>query len=152
MLRIGNGRATLLSDATAKLNVLMCEAGIDGKMLHRAQELRLERAHIPVFPLSWTLMHVLDEHSPLQGYDTARTIEAAAQLFVMFEARDPTLGTMVHDIRNYEARDIRFGYAYVDVITTAEDGTPVLDLTQIGALEPDVGDRQEHGWTQREAS
>ena len=91
MLRIGNGRATLLSDATAKLNVLMCEAGIDGKMLHRAQELRLERAHIPVFPLSWTIMHVLDEHSPLQGYDTARTIEADAQLFVMFEARDPTL-------------------------------------------------------------
>jgi inward rectifier potassium channel len=152
MLRIGNARATLLADATAKLNVLMCEAGIDGKMLHRAQELRLERAHIPAFPLSWTLMHVLDEHSPLHGYDTARTIEADAQLFVMFEARDPTLGTTVHDIRNYEARDIRFGYAYVDVITTAEDGPPVLDLTQIGALEPDVGDRQEHGWTEREAS
>jgi hypothetical protein len=30
------------------------------------------------------------------------------------------------------------------------DGTPVLDLTSIGALEPDVGDRQEQGWTERE--
>ena len=70
----------------------------------------------------------------------------------MFEARDPTLGTTVHDIRNYEARDIRFGCSYVDVITTAEDGIPVLDLTQIGALEPDVGDYHEHGWTEREGS
>ena len=25
-----------------------------------------------------------------------------------------------------------------------------LDLTRIGALEPDVGDRQEPGWTERE--
>jgi hypothetical protein len=29
-------------------------------------------------------------------------------------------------------------------------GTPVLDLTKIGALAPDVEDRQEQGWTERE--
>jgi hypothetical protein len=39
---------------------------------------------------------------------------------------------------------------YTDAVTTAEDGTPVLDLTKIGLLEPDVGDRQEEGWTERE--
>jgi hypothetical protein len=39
---------------------------------------------------------------------------------------------------------------YRDVVTTAEDGTPILDLTRIGELEPDVGDRQEQGWTERE--
>jgi hypothetical protein len=39
---------------------------------------------------------------------------------------------------------------YTDAMTTAGDGTPVLDLTRIGALEPDVGDRQEQGWTERE--
>jgi len=35
-------------------------------------------------------------------------------------------------------------------VTTAEDGTPVLDLSKIGALEPDVGDNQEQGWMERE--
>ncbi|HEY4042719.1 MAG TPA: hypothetical protein VGM32_12860 [Rhodopila sp.] len=39
---------------------------------------------------------------------------------------------------------------YTDALTTAEDGTPVLDLTRIGGLEPDVGGRQEQGWTERE--
>jgi hypothetical protein len=39
---------------------------------------------------------------------------------------------------------------YSDALTTAKDGTPVLDLTSIGMLEPDVGDRQEQGWTERE--
>jgi hypothetical protein len=71
-------------------------------------------------------------------------------VFVTLEARDPALATMVHDIRNYAAEDIRFGMRYTDAMTTAEDGTPVLDLTRIGALEPDVGDRQEQGWTERE--
>jgi hypothetical protein len=57
---------------------------------------------------------------------------------------------MVHDLRNYAPDDIRFGMRYVDAVTTAEDGTPVADLTRIGALEPDVGERQEQGWTERE--
>ena len=62
---------------------------LEGKPLRRAQELRLERAHIPVFTIFWTLMHVLDERSPLYGYDAARAIERDARVFVTLEARDP---------------------------------------------------------------
>jgi inward rectifier potassium channel len=150
MVRIGNGRAGVLADAAAKLNVLLSETTAEGKLFRRAQELRLERAHIPLFPLDWTLMHVLDERSPLHGYDMARAIEADARVFVTLEARDPTLATSVHEIRTYMPEDIRFGMRYTDAVTIAEDGTPVADLTRIGALEPDVGDRQEPGWTERE--
>ena len=150
MVRIGNGRAAILTDAMARLNVLLSEIGVDGQVFRRAQELRLERAHIPIFPLFWTLMHVVDERSPLHGYNAARVIEADAQVFVTLEARDPTLATVVHDVRNYAAEDIRFGMRYTDPVTTAEDGTPVADLTRIGALEPDLGDRQEQGWTELE--
>jgi len=150
MVRIGNGRAGVLADAAAKLNVLLSETTAEGKLFRRAQELRLERAHIPLFPLDWTLMHVLDERSPLHGYDMARAIEADARVFVTLEARDPTLATSVHEIRTYMPEDIRFGMRYTDAVTIAEDGTPVADLTRVGALEPDVGDRQEPGWTERE--
>ena len=150
MVRVGNGRAGVLADAAAKLNVLLSATTAEGKLFRRAQELRLERAHIPLFPLSWTLMHVLDERSPLHGYDTARAIEADARVFVTLEARDPTLATSVHEIRTYVPEDIRFGMRYTDAVTIAEDGTPIADLRRIGALEPDVGDRQEPGWTERE--
>ena len=152
MVRVGNGRAAVLADAVARLNVLLSEIGADGEVLHRAQELRLERAHLPIFPLFWTLMHVLDERSPLHGYDATRAIEADAQLFVMVEAHDPTLATTVRDLHNYSAKEIRFGMRYSDAMTTTGDVTPLLDLTRIGALEPDVGDRQEQGWTEREES
>src|SRR6516164_2122918 len=152
MVRIGNGRATGLADARAQLNVLLNETAADGNVLHRVQELRLERTHIPIFPLFWTLMHVLDERSALHGYDAARAIKASAQVFVLLEAHDPTVATTVHEICNYAARDIRFGMRYQDAVTTAADGTPVLDLTKIGALERDVGDRPEQGWTEREGS
>ena len=150
MLRIGNGRLAVLLDAVATLNVLLSSTSSEGKALRRAQELRLERAHLPVFPLTWTLIHVLDEQSPLRGYDMARAIAARAQLFVTIEARDTTLAALVCDIYNYEAEDIRFGMRYADAVTVAGDGTPVADLTKIGALEPDSGEHLESGWTERE--
>lgn len=152
MLRVGNGRLAVLLDAVAKLNVLLSATSSEGKRFRRAQELRLERAHLPGFPLTWTLMHMLDEQSPLHGYDRVRMIAARAQLFVTLEARDPTLAAVVHDIRNYAAEDIRFGMRYVDAVTMAEDGTPVADLTKIGALESDLGNHLdlESGWTEQE--
>jgi inward rectifier potassium channel len=95
-------------------------------------------------------MHVLDERSPLHGYDAAQAIVANAQVFVAVEVHEPMLSTTVHDLRNYSASAICFGMRYADALTTTQDGTPVLDLTRIGALVPDAGDRPEQGWTERE--
>jgi inward rectifier potassium channel len=152
MLRVGNARPAVLLDAAAKLNVLLSVMSSEGKVFRRAQELRLERARLPAFPLTWTLMHVLDERSPLHGYDETQARAESAQLFVTVEARDPTLAAFVHDIRNYAPEDIRFGMRYADAVIIAEDGTPVADLTKVGALEADEGDYTEPGWTEREAA
>jgi inward rectifier potassium channel len=80
MVRIGNRRASVLADARAQLNALLSEISAEGRVFDRAQELRLERSHIPIFPLFWTLMHVVDERSPLHGCDMAQAIEANAQV------------------------------------------------------------------------
>ena len=151
MLRVGNGRPASLLDATARLNVLLTETTDKGQPFRRARELRLERAHLPVFPLTWTLMHVLDERSPLYGYDADRVKATRAQVFVIVEARDPTLATSVHDSRDYAPDAIRFGLRYADAISTAEDGSVIADMTRIGALEPDGGgDYLEQGWSEQE--
>jgi inward rectifier potassium channel len=150
MVRIGNGRVGVLTDVVAKLNIFFLDNSNEGKPFRRAQELRLERAHIPIFTIFWTIMHVLDERSPLHGYDAARVTETDARVFVTVEARDPTLTTTVQDVRYYAPQDIRFGMRYADAMSTAEDGTRVADLRRTGALEPDIGDRPEQGWTERE--
>ena len=136
MVRIGNGRPAILADGGQAIPP-------------RAGAAARADAHSR-FSVLLELMHVLDEQSPMQGYDMARVIDADAHVFVTLEARDPTLATVVHDIHSYVPEDIRFGMRYVDVVTTAEDGTPVADLTRMGELEPDVGDRPEPGWTERE--
>jgi len=150
MVRFGNGRASVLTNASAQLNALISETKPDGKPFRRAQELKLERSHVPIFPLYWTIMHVLDEESPLFGYDAARAAQVDLQLFVTFEARDATLATGIHEIQNYDAGQIRFGERYRDLVAVTDDGSVVADLRRLGELEPDDRDSPEQGWTELE--
>jgi inward rectifier potassium channel len=151
MARIGNGRATAMADAKAQLHVLVKEVTAEGANFRRVQELRLLRARLPLFPLTWTLMHVLDEKSPLQGMTAAQMVANEVAFFLTIEARDPTLATVVHEMRTYTAAHVVFGMRYVDVITIEADGTPMADMTLLSATEPDVGpERQTGGWSDRE--
>jgi inward rectifier potassium channel len=137
MLRVGNGRAAVLADARAKVSVLLSETSAEGTAFRRTHELALMRNTIPVFPLTWTLMHDIDEHSPLRHLDPRQFAQADVRLFVSFEARDPDLATVVHDLRDYAPSDVLFGMRYADVITTDEEGRPTADMTRMSDVEPE---------------
>ena len=79
-------------DATAKLSILLFETTADGHLFRRVQELPLQRAHLPVFPLTWTLMHVLSERSALYGYNESQMIEADVRMFLTARSARPDAG------------------------------------------------------------
>ena len=91
MLRIANGRQSLMTGATVRLFVLLAERTQEGGFFRRIHDLQLVQSHLPVFVMPWTLMHVIDESSPLFGH-TAETLAAtAARIFMTIEARDQAL-------------------------------------------------------------
>jgi len=136
MVRVGNGRAVSMASAQARISALIAETSVEGAMFRRTHELKLVRSTLPVFPLSWTLMHTIDADSPLHGMDAAAFVAANARIFVSFEARDPDLASMVHDMRVYDPADVLFGMRYVDIITNDDKGQPVADLTMIDEVVP----------------
>lgn len=131
MLRVGNGRPGLLADVRVRIAILLREESIEGNMFLRTHELPLIRGHLPVMPLAWTVMHEIAETSPLHGMDVTALTESEIRIFVSMEARDPSLGAMVYDLRQFQPDQITFGAHYTDAIRTDEDGTPVLDLSKI---------------------
>jgi inward rectifier potassium channel len=137
MLRVGNGRPGLMADVRVQLNVLLSETTLEGIMFRRSHSLHLARDHLPILPLAWTLMHTIDDASPLFGMDSAALVEAEARLFVSIEARDPSLSATVYDLRNFRPQDVAFGMRYIDAVSISDDGSTVMDLDLISAMEPD---------------
>src|ERR1035437_2458978 len=73
----------------------------EGHAFRHVHDLALSNATLPLFALTWTLMHRIDEQSPLAGYDAERYAEKDVRLFLTIEARDHALGAAVHDMRIY---------------------------------------------------
>ena len=137
MLRVGNGRAAVLADARVKMSVLLTEDSKEGTSFRRTHELLLARSSIPVFALTWTIMHAIDEHSPLHGLDASAFVTDDVRMFVSLEARDPDLATIVHELHDYDPSDVMFGMRYADVITLDESKRPTADMTRMSEMEPD---------------
>jgi inward rectifier potassium channel len=136
MVRIANGRFNILTNAFAQLIVLQAERSAEGVFFRRVHELRLVRTTFPIFPLAWTIMHELDEQSPLYGLGPAELASTDIQLFLSVEAHDPVLGATVHAVKPYRTADILFGMRYADAF---DEKTSLLDLTRISQIEPDIG-------------
>jgi inward rectifier potassium channel len=139
MVRIGNGRASVLSEAAVQLGLLVGERTQEGQYFRRVHELELVRPRIPLFALTWTLLHVIDERSPLHGRDLERLADADIRLFLGVEAYDLTLGANVRDMHDYPAAKIVYGMRYVDAVSFDAEGRTLADLDMISEIEPDVG-------------
>src|SRR5579871_792574 len=82
MVRIGNGRANLLTNVQLQLHALIKEISREGHSSFNMHELKLGREKVPSFPLLLTLMHTIDASSPLLGFDAEAMVQSEVRLFV----------------------------------------------------------------------
>jgi len=138
VVRIANGRLTLLTNATVRLGVVLLEVSEEGRPIRRLHDLPLVNANLSLFPLTWEIMHEINENSPLAGYDAEQFKQSDVRLFLTIEARDHALGAAVHDLRIYMASEVLFGVHYAQAITLDDQMRPVADLTQLSVVEKDT--------------
>jgi inward rectifier potassium channel len=136
MVRVANARNNFITDASAKLWVIRGETSTEGRQLTRFLPLRLERNENPVFALTWTLLHLVDEDSPLYGM-SAEAIAASDMNFVVtMSGFDETSAQLVRDRKPYPAQSLRVGHEFVDVVSVDEDGMRRIDYGKLHDTRP----------------
>jgi inward rectifier potassium channel len=138
MIRIANGRTHMLTDASVRLSALLMESTPEGQQFRRMQNLELALSHIPLFALTWTLMHKIDQRSPLHGRSADTLIRDGVRLMLSVEARDPALSVQVHDLKSYPPETIAFGTRYSDAVSWDDRGRTSADIRRVSMIEPDL--------------
>ena len=71
MFRAANERANQVLEAEVTVSITRQRKTAEGSTMRRFEDLKLERAKTPLFALSWSILHVIDETSPLYGSTAA---------------------------------------------------------------------------------
>ena len=127
IFRAANERRNNILEAKLSVYLMIDEVSDEGQLMRRLHELKLVRDHSPVFLLSWTVMHTIDESSPLH-HITAETMERLnAQVLVSLTGVDETVEGTIHARHIYAARYLLCDRRFVDVIYIGSDGQRYLD-------------------------
>jgi len=128
MFRIGNERRNPIVDAKIRVSVVRTEQTHEGKTFYRMQDLKLSRDRALSLSRSWSVIHVLDETSPLRDATPESLMRDEAEFQVLVVGLDDTSMQPVHARHQYSADRIAWGARLVDVLSEADDGALVLDL------------------------
>jgi inward rectifier potassium channel len=129
IFRTANERRNNILEAKLSVYLMIDEVTEEGQMMRRLHELKLVRDHSPVFLLSWTVMHTIDQSSPLYGLTLESMERLHAQILVSLTGVDETVEGTLHARHFYAARNLMFDRRFVDVIHMGNDGHRYLDYT-----------------------
>ncbi|WP_310489616.1 ion channel [Chamaesiphon sp. VAR_69_metabat_338] len=136
MLRTANQRRNQILEAQVRLSLSRDEVTTDGHHLRRFYELQVLRSHNPAFSLPWTLMHPINEQSPLYGFSAESLAESQSQIIVSLSGIDETVYQNVHARHTYGVNSIILNHQLVDIIHIVDERNRYVDLASFHHVMP----------------
>ncbi len=135
MFRAANARQNVVQEASAKLRMIRDEVTREGFELRRITDLKLVREQHPAFFIGWTIMHVIDESSPLNG-ETEESLRRSGASFVLsLSGTDETTGHTLMAREDYSCSAILWNKAFRDVLDVTAEGVVFFDYTLFHEVE-----------------
>ncbi|MEP6647600.1 MAG: ion channel [Saprospiraceae bacterium] len=134
MFRTANERNHNLTELEARvlMNVIVEENGVSTR---KYQNLNIENAKITYFPLNWTIVHYIDDNSPLYGWTPDDYIQSQLELLVMIKGYNETHAQSVHAKSSYFVSEITWNAKFKLPYHFREDGVTIFELDKIDEFE-----------------
>lgn len=120
-----------LTDVEIRVNVGL-QVQTDGLAEYRYYELALERNKVENLSMNWTVVHPLDEKSPLRGFSREDMKASDVELYVLIRGFDDVYSNQVLQRTSYTYHEIRFNGKFVPMYRESDDGkTTILELHKL---------------------
>jgi inward rectifier potassium channel len=135
MFRAANARQNVVQEASAQLRMVRDVVTVEGLRLRRITDLALVRSSQPAFSIGWTIMHVIDESSPLAHESEESLGRSRASFILSVSGTDETTGHVLIAREEYPNASILWNKGFRDVIEVTPDGTVHMDYTKFHEVE-----------------
>ena len=94
--------------------------------------LELERSRVESMPMSWTVVHPLNENSPLNGFTKEDMEISDVELYIYLRGFDEVFSTYVQQRTSYTFNEIIFNRKFIPMYKESEDRmTTILELHKL---------------------
>lgn len=131
-IRIVNCRDNKIIDLDARVTMAWLEEE-NGVKKRRFANLELERNHVFLFPLNWTLVHPITKNSPLYGKSPSDCEQIATEFIVLVKGHDDTYAQIVHSSSSYIWEELIWDVSF-EKMYYPENGKTVLDLDKLSEV------------------
>ncbi|MFN2456189.1 MAG: ion channel [Pyrinomonadaceae bacterium] len=136
MFRVSNARRTQIIELGATALLARFEL-VNDRKLRRFYPLSLERSKVDFFPLSWTIVHPIDEESPFDGLTHEDLLASDSEVLVLFTGTDETFSQTVHTRSSYKADEIVWNAKFSDIYNrSASSQLLTVDVRRLHNIEP----------------
>ncbi len=133
--RIGNRRGNRIVEALVRVLLTRTEITEEGKVFYRMLDLKLVRERILSLTRAWTVLHVIDESSPLWGETPETLAKKDAEILIAVSGTDDIWMQNVVASYRYGNSQFAWGARLADVLSEEGD-VMTLDLRKFHDLEP----------------
>lgn len=120
-----------LTDVQIRVNIGL-KIMVDGNAEYRYYDLTLERTKVESLPMNWTVVHPIDEQSPLQGFSYEDMRNSDVELYVLIRGFDDVYSNFVQQRTSYTFDEIKFDGKFVPMYRESPDGrTTILELQKL---------------------
>ncbi len=135
MVRLVNARNNQMIEVEARITFSRL-VNENGKIVRRFDMLELEREKVLFLPLAWTVVHPIDEKSPLCGLTEKDLEESNAEFAILLSAMDETYAQEVHTRTSYKPNELKFGYKFANIYNETESGEKIsIDVRKLSKIE-----------------
>ena len=135
MIRIANLRDSQLINMKAKMLYSQIENENNGPSKRKFYTLDLEIDNITLLALSWTIVHPIDENSPLFGLSKDDLIKRNIEIVMILEGHDETYSQEVHTRTSYKANELIEDAKFISAIGQNKEGKATLSMDSISLYE-----------------
>ena len=136
VFRLANARMNQIAEASVSVVMVRNDETKEGVRSRKMIDLPLVRSRSPLFTLTWTVTHLIDQNSPLHGMDPDALTAVDGQIFVTLSGIDETMMATIHDRFSYNPGDLACDARFKDMMERTADGKISVDLSLIDQWEP----------------
>ncbi len=135
MFRAANQRHNLILEAHVRVAITRTEISTEGRVMRRFRDLAVERRDNLTFALSWTVLHPIDELSPLFGLSEEDIAHGDFNIIVVMTGTDESFSQPVYARHSYQNSDIRWNKQFVDILSAGKAGEVVMNYDNFHEVE-----------------